>query len=73
MEAVQSIRTRNNVAHSQVNHHQLLLGNCSNLTLARQELELVEEAKRYHLDVIGVSLTKRGGSGQRMETLLFWC
>ena len=27
MEAVQSIRTRDNVAHSRVNHHQLLLGN----------------------------------------------
>ena len=27
MEAAQSIRTRYNVAHSRVNHHQLLLGN----------------------------------------------
>ena len=27
------------------------------------ELELVEEAKRYHLDIIGVSSTKRRGSG----------
>ena len=27
MEAAQSIRTRDNVAHSRVNHHQLLLGN----------------------------------------------
>ena len=26
MEAAQSIRTRNHVAHSRVNHHQLLLG-----------------------------------------------
>ena len=26
MEAAQSIRTRDNVAHSRVNHHQLLLG-----------------------------------------------
>ena len=27
MEAAQSIRTRDNVTHSRVNHHQLLLGN----------------------------------------------
>ena len=27
MEAAQNIRTRDNVAHSRVNHHQLLLGN----------------------------------------------
>ena len=75
MEAAQSIRTRDNVAHSPVNHHQLLLGNWNILTLAGKELELVEEAKRYHLDIIGVSSTKRRGSGSgwRMETLLFWC
>ena len=78
MEAAQSIRTRDNVAHSRVNHHQLLLGNWNILTLTGKELELVEEAKRYHLDIIGVSSTKRRGlwncgSGWRMETLLFWC
>ena len=32
MEAAQSIRTRDNVAHSRVNHHQLLLGNWNILT-----------------------------------------
>ena len=63
MEAAQSIRTRDNVAHSRVNHHQLLLGNWNILTLIGKELELVEEAKRYHLDIIGVSSTKRRGSG----------
>ena len=63
MEAAQSIRTRDNVAHSRVNHHQLLLGNCNILTLSGKELELVDEAKRYHLDIIGVSSTKRRGSG----------
>ena len=64
MEAAQSIRTRDNVAHSRVNHHQLLLGNWNILTLTGKELELVEEAKRYHLDIIGVSsTTKRRGSG----------
>ena len=46
MEAAQSIRTRDNVAHSRVNHHQLLLGNWNILTLTGKELELVEEAKR---------------------------
>ena len=63
MEAAQSIRTRDNAAHSRVNHHQLLLGNWNILTLTGKELELVEEAKRYHLDIIGVSSTKRRGSG----------
>ena len=63
MEAAQSICTRDNVAHSRVNHHQLLMGNWNILTLAEKELELVEKAKRYHLDIVGVSSTKRRGSG----------
>ena len=63
MEAAQSIRTRDNVARSRVNHHQLLLGNWNILTLAGKELQLVEEAKRYHLDIIEVSSTKRRGPG----------
>ena len=46
MKAAQSIRTRDNVEHSPVNHHQLLLGNWNILTLTGKELELVEEAKR---------------------------
>ena len=33
------------------------------LTLTIKKLELVEEAKKYHLDVVGVSSSKRGGSG----------
>ena len=61
MEAAQSIRTRDNVAHSGVYHHQLLLGNWNILT--GKELEVVEEAKRYHLNIIGVSSSKRRGSG----------
>ena len=63
MEAAQSIRTQDNVAHSRVNHHQLLLGNWNILTLTGKELKLVKEAKRYHLDFIGVSSTKRRGCG----------
>ena len=63
MVAAQSISTRDNVAHSRINHHQLLLGNWNILTLTGKEQELVEEAKRYHLDIIGVSSTKRRGSG----------
>ena len=59
MEALQSIRTRDNVAHSLVNHHQLLLANWNIFTLTEKELELVEEAKRYHLDIIGVSSTQK--------------
>ena len=49
MEAAQSIRTRDYVAHSRVNHHQLLLGNWNILTLTGKELELVEEAKRLSI------------------------
>jgi len=49
--------------HSWVNHHQLLFGNWNIFTLTGMELELEEEAKRYHLDIVGVSLTKRHGSG----------
>ena len=33
------------------------------LTLTRKQLELVEKAKRYHHDIIGVSSTKRLRSG----------
>ena len=57
MEAAQSIRTRGNVAHSRVNHHQPLLGNWNIFALTGKELELVEEAKRYHPDILGVSST----------------
>ena len=39
------------------------MGNWNILTLTEKELELVEEAKRHHLDIIGVSSTKRRGSG----------
>ena len=63
METAQSIRTRDNVAHLQVKYHQLLLGDWNILTPTGKELELVEEAKRYHLVIIGVSSTKRCGSG----------
>ena len=52
MEAAQSIRNRDNVAHSWAIHHQLLLGYWNILNLIRKELELVEKAKRYHLDII---------------------
>ena len=63
METVQRMRTRDNVAHSQVNHYQLLLGNGNILTLSGKELELVGETKRYHLGITGGSSTKRRGSG----------
>ena len=38
------------------------MGNWNILTLAGKELELVDKAKRYHLDIVGVSSTKRRGS-----------
>ena len=40
----------------------LLLGNCNVLTLIGKKLELVEEAKKYYLDIVVVSSTKRHGS-----------
>ena len=45
MEEAQGIRTRDSVARSRVNQHQLLLGNWNILTLTNKELELVEEAR----------------------------
>ena len=63
MEAAQSICTQDDVAHSRVSHHQLLLGNWNILTLTGKKLELVEEAKQYHLHIIGISSNKRHGSG----------
>ena len=51
------------MAHFRKNHHRLLLGNWSVLYLTEKELELVEEAKKYHLDIIGISSTKRRSSG----------
>jgi len=63
MEAAQSNRTRDKVARSQVNHHQLLFGNWNILTLTGKELGLVEGAKRYHSGTVGIFSTKRHGSG----------
>ena len=63
MGTAQSNRTQGKVAHSRANHHQLLYGNWNVLTLTGKELELVEEAKKYHLDIVGISSTKRRGSG----------
>ena len=62
IEAAQGIRTQDNVAYSRIDHHQLLLCNWNILTLTGKKLELVEEAMRYHLDIFGVSSTKRRGS-----------
>jgi len=61
MEASQNNRTRDKVAHSRINHHQLLFDNWNALTFTGQEL--MEETKRYHLDIVGVSSTKRRSSG----------
>ena len=51
------------VPHFRKNHHRLLLGSWNVLTLTEKELELVEEEKKYYLDIVGVSSTKRHGSG----------
>ena len=59
LKAPQIIRTRDNVAHT---HHQLLLCDWNILTHTGKEPELVEEAKRYHTNIIGFSSTKRRGA-----------
>ena len=56
-------RTQGYVADFRKNHHRLLFGNWNVLTLIGKELKFVEEAKKYHLDIAGVSSTKRRGSG----------
>ena len=58
----QSNYTQSYVAHFWKIHHKLLLGNWNVLTITRRELELVEEVKKYHLIIVGVSFIKRCGS-----------
>ena len=58
----QSNGTQGYVAHFRKNYHRLLLGDWNVLTLTGKELELVEEAKKYHLDIVGASSTKKRGS-----------
>ena len=59
----QSNRTQIYDAHFRKNHHRLLLGNWNVLTLTEKELELVEEPKKYHLDIVEVSSIKSRRSG----------
>ena len=60
---MQSNRTQGYVAHFWKKHHRLLFGNWNVLTLKGKALELVKEAKKYHLNIVGVSSTKSRGSG----------
>ena len=61
----QSIHTQNNVAHLRHHHHQLQFGHWHWIifALTRKVIALVEEAKRYRLEIIGSSSTKMRGSG----------
>ena len=59
----QSNRTQGYVVYFRNNYHRLLLGSWNVLTLIGKELKLIEAAKNYHLDVVGVSFTKRRSSG----------
>ena len=45
------------------NCRDLAIGNCNVLSLTGKEQELVWEAQQYRLDIIGISSTKRRGSG----------
>ena len=52
------------VTHFPESRHSLLLGNWNVILFKKKkELELVEEAKKYHRNIIGVSSTKRRSSG----------
>ena len=44
-------------------HRDLAVGNWNICSLSRKEEELVWEAGQYHLDIVGISSTKRRGSG----------
>ena len=59
----QSNRAQAYVAHFRKKYHRLLLGNRNGFTLIGKELEFEEEAKKYRLDIVGVTSTKRRGSG----------
>ena len=63
LRTAQGNRTQGYVANFRKNHYKLLPGNWNVFTLTGKELELVEEAKKCHLDIVGVSPTKRRGSG----------
>ena len=56
-------RTQGYVAHFWKNHHRILLSYWNVLIFTGNELELVEDIKKYHLDIVRVSFTKRRCSG----------
>ena len=58
-----SDRTQRSVSHFRKQHHRLQLGNRNVLTLTGKEIELVEETKKYHLDIVGNFSTKKRNSG----------
>ena len=62
LRIAQSNRTQGYIAHFRKNYHRLLLGYWNVFTLTGKELKLVKKAKKYHLDIVGVSFTKRSGS-----------
>ena len=45
------------------NYKDLAIGNWNVLSLTRKELELVCDAQQYRLHIVGISSTKRQGSG----------
>ena len=63
MEAAQSIPTRNNVAFSLVNYHQLLLSNWNILTITGKELELDRKQNGIISKLLEFLQPKKGGSG----------
>ena len=59
LRTAQSNHTQGYVVHFRKNHHRLLLGNWNVLTFTEKELKLIEEAKKYHLDIVEVFSTAR--------------
>ena len=67
-----SNRTQGYVEHFRKNHHRLLLGNWNILTLTGKELELLEEARKYHIDIVGVSSTEKRGRAFDSDQSIIW-
>ena len=63
MEAAQSIRTRDKCRTLTGQPSPTAVGQLEYPPLTGKELKLVEEEKRYHLNITGVFSTKRRGSG----------
>ena len=61
--AAQRVHTLGGPTRVRQRHQTMAIGNWNVFSITGKEQELVGEAKRYRLDIVGVSSTKRRGSG----------